>query len=187
MVPTIEDPIRKGDVPANHDSIDTITGEWSRSNVVSEYQEDYNKGIYPKECRIDDPELEARLLELYKKHKDPRIVMSFLNGEYTNDGQDDTWITSFKHGHGDCDRYILTRLHNHSLLLTRHSKALAAVDLTYTYLRPKGGSWGWIPMIALGGKSPSTLMLRIAHKRRRMARGSRRKRWFNTGANAARL
>jgi len=102
--PTVAHPIRVGDVPTDHEHCEKVTGFWTRANVASEHDQDYNSGIYPKECRFVDPALEDTLLREYDRTTDPRCVMAFLNGEYAPDGPRDTWVTSFKGGKGDCDR-----------------------------------------------------------------------------------
>lgn len=104
--PTVERPVRTGDVPSNFKELNVIGGTWSRSNVTTEYGDDYNRGIYPKLSEIADPALKAQMLALYDKHQDPRVVMSLLNGPYKSDGSSDLWITSFKSGEGDCDRSV---------------------------------------------------------------------------------
>jgi hypothetical protein len=82
-----------------------VTGAWTRDGVETEYGNDYNRGIYPQRCTFLSKDLERKLKSAYRaRGNDPRVVMAFLNGDYTSDGATDTWISSFKTGNGDCDR-----------------------------------------------------------------------------------
>jgi hypothetical protein len=104
--------------------LESVSGIWSRNAVETEPGLNYNISAYPQKVKLP-----ADLERHINGAKDPRVVLTFINGPYTPDpAGTDVWITSFKSGEGDCD-----------------SKAISAVDICYSYMRDD-----WIPMIAMG-------------------------------------
>ena len=107
-------------------------------------------GIYPQRCTFLSKDLEDQLKRAYRaRGNDPRVVMAFLNGDYTSDGAQDTWVSSFKTGKGDCDRYPLPCVRRLACAHSSYSKAIAALNLAYTYFWEQERTW--IPMLAMGG------------------------------------